>query len=68
MQKFWMVYKEMGGGGPTRKHDTLESAQNEAARLATEQGHRFVVLEAVKACTRTGYPVAWEDAEVEIPF
>jgi hypothetical protein len=49
MEKFWMVWGTQRGL-PTRKHDTKESAQAEAMRLATKQpGELFVVLAAVDA-------------------
>jgi hypothetical protein len=45
--RFWMVWNEFGNA-PTYKHDTRESADQEAARLAAlHPDNAFVVLKAV---------------------
>lgn len=46
MKKFWMVYV-CGQRGPAYTHDTYESAQREAARLAGKLKIPTYVLEAV---------------------
>ena len=46
-EKFWVVWRE-GHGMPKKKHFTKESADTEAARLASECiGDVFLVLECV---------------------
>jgi hypothetical protein len=66
MDKYWIVWCE-NGGTPTVPHQSLESAQNEAKRLAKmNQGRRFWVLQAL------GYmqiedPVRWTEADA-LPF
>lgn len=62
-----MLYRE-GGGAPTVKHETLESAKREAERLVREHGGRVYVLEAIASARQ----VVWEGAESrsseDIPF
>jgi hypothetical protein len=66
MEKFWMVWRE-NGGGPTRQYPAEKSAEIEAERLARENpGANFVVLESVKFCTIDN-PIHWYDTSV-IPF
>jgi len=66
MEKFWMVWKE-NGNGPTRQHESLKSAEEEAERLSKlEPGKNFVVLESVKFCTIDS-PIHWYDTDA-IPF
>lgn len=44
---FWIVWNP-NGGAPTRKHESLESAQFEADRLARKhKGETFVVLQSI---------------------
>ncbi len=60
---FWMV---VGKGAPVFKHDSLEAARNEAARLAKQNpGQSFNVLESVATCVATG--VSWEELRVDKP-
>lgn len=58
-------------GAPSRKHDTIEDATQEATRLATNNaGHDFFVLEAVRR-VRVMTPVTIEDfltGDDRIPF
>jgi len=66
MEKFWMVWCE-NGGTPTAQHQSLRSAETEAARLARiAPGKNFVVLESVKFCTIDD-PIHWYDTD-EVPF
>lgn len=45
-KQFWLVWN-VGGGAPTRKHDSELSAICEAERLARmNPGNRFAVMEA----------------------
>lgn len=49
--EFWMVYSP-SGRAPTYRHGTVESAKNEARRLANEnQGCDFFVLKALGGYT-----------------
>lgn len=47
---FWMLYRE-DGGAPTYRHGTIESARQEAERLAIATGCRIFVLEAMAVAT-----------------
>jgi hypothetical protein len=50
MKKIWMVWRD-GGQAPHKQHGTLESAEEEARRLATAhcaERATFVILEAVE--------------------
>lgn len=49
MKKFWMVYCASNiGRTPVYKHETLNSAIEEAHRLALKQrGDRFFILETI---------------------
>jgi hypothetical protein len=57
MGKFWMVWRA-DGPVPTIQHTTLESARQEAERLASRQSGEFHVLELVGTATRT--TVEWK--------
>lgn len=63
---FWMVLAD--NSAETRyRHQTLESAKTEAARLANQcPGIRFFVLQSLGAAVRNN-PVSWEDHDT-IPF
>lgn len=67
--RFWMVFNDSATGrAPTWKHPTLEAAQQEAERLATEKpGIRFWVLEAT-GFMRVLRPTNWTPAEDGMPF
>ena len=66
-QPFWVVWCD-GGGTPTVKHGTPESARAEAERLArTNQGRKFHVLGAIGHATCNA--VNWTQVEKDfIPF
>lgn len=50
MKTFWMVHRVNGNMTPTKIHETKESAEKEANRLAAlYTGHVFAVLETVSA-------------------
>lgn len=50
-QKFWMVFNS-SGKSPTKRHPSLEKANEEAARIAEKrQGCKCYVLEAVGYAT-----------------
>jgi hypothetical protein len=59
--EFWMVYGE-GCGAPTYKHDTADSARQEAARLAERNpGTAFYVLKARYAVqANKPQPTGWK--------
>jgi len=67
---FYLVWNQ-NGGAPTVKHDSRQSAINEAERLARKcPGERFVVLRAVEgrvvdAMQRVSFDL---DADEELPF
>lgn len=57
---FWMVYVH-GRQGPTRHHDSYESARNEAERLARQNpGARVSVLAEMGTCRTVEPCVRWE--------
>lgn len=67
---YWFVWCH-NGGGPTYKHQTLESACAEAERLARlNPGEEFHVLKSVRSVMKTD--VAWSDhshdPDLDIPF
>lgn len=59
--KFWVVSVD-GNPQCSKRHDSLESAEKEAARLAIKEGNRVYILEAVRAVRPSPTAVAWEDA------
>lgn len=70
MKGFWMVWNEQGSA-PSYKHDTEESAKDEAERLArANPRHRFVVLRAIGAVIKT--ELTWwrfdSAADDDLPF
>lgn len=76
---FWVVWAE-GGGNPTVKHGSQETANAEARRLArSNPGIRFVVLQPVHAVVkndlitttfkRAGDEPQWgRDMDEDLPF
>lgn len=48
---FWLVWC-VGGGNPTYKHRSEQSARTEAERLARNTGKAFAVLQCVGMCER----------------
>lgn len=69
MNKFYMIFLE-GCAHPTYKHETLESAEKEAKRLATLFGKKAYILCTVKSIEDRQYKV--EDCRPEevdnLPF
>lgn len=60
-RKFWMV---LGGGNPTFRHLTKQSAQREAERLAlSNPGQAFTVLESVATVVKA--EVQWEPNDLD---
>ncbi len=64
MQRYWMV---LGGGRPSVKHQSLEAARAEAARLSRlDRGKKFVVLQAVGELlcpAQEPPPVQWREPD-----
>ena len=63
MNRFWTVFVEGTAGGYGCPHDTLESARQEAERLAKMPGNRgkkVYVLELVGFCQSQDIPVTWK--------
>ena len=61
--KFWTCFVEGTAGGYGHRHDTLESARQEAERLAKMPGNRgkkVYVLELVGFCQSQDIPVTWK--------
>ena len=56
LQKFWFVWNP-NGNAPRYQHATLESAEKEADRLASNTSEEFYVLEAVSRHEREKPPV-----------
>lgn len=46
-EKFWAVWRKDGGAPPSKRHETKDSAINEAARLAQNTNTEYFVLEAI---------------------
>lgn len=66
MEKFWMVWRD-DSSASTVQHPSLQSAKQEAERLARANiGNRFVVLESLEFCTIDN-PVHWYDTDT-MPF
>ncbi len=70
-QQFWMIYG-IGQRAPEMRHDSHQSAIEEAKRLARNNpGKTFVVLEAVNAITKREFDTVTFRAKREyqdIPF
>jgi len=57
-EKFWLVWCPNGLRPPTYRHDTHESAEQEAVRLARlNPGKEFYVLAALKVAVADGVVV-----------
>ncbi len=64
MEKFWMVYLE-NGNSPTFRHNSIESARQEAERLTRQTGRRAYVLETRQAVELAPAPVKWTETDEE---
>lgn len=49
-ESFWMLFAA-NGSAPTRRHDSLASAEGEAARIAAKQNCQVFILKTVQACS-----------------
>ena len=67
--KFWIVVSESRGPSdwPSR-HNTEQSAFNEAGRLARNHPGKFFVFEAIGACIKQDVITARFDGSDYIPF
>ena len=60
--KLWLCFVDGTSGGYGHKHDTLESATQEAERLSKlplTRGRKVLVLELVCSCEVPEVPVQW---------
>ena len=55
-KKFWCVWKKNGGAPPSKRHDSLESAINEATRLCQQSMEPYFVLETIGVVTPSIVP------------
>lgn len=55
---FWMVFVP-SRGKPTKVHQTLASAQEEAARIASKENQKVYILEAIGYTKVKEQPVEW---------
>lgn len=46
IDKYWLVHNE-GRGYPSKKHDSMADAVEEATRLCKKEGSYIIILEAV---------------------
>lgn len=66
MKQFWVVWNAYKGV-PTVKHETEQSARDEAERLSIlHPGHRFHVLKHIDTCVNNN--VLWDSGWENIPF
>jgi len=66
MDHFWLVWRD-DGGTPTYKHQTPESAKQEAERLAVQNpGQRFHVMQVM--ATACYARVQWQEYGDFVPF
>lgn len=62
MKEFWDCYIEGTDGGKYLKHTTLESARQEAERLARlKPGCKVYVLKMVDYCIAYERPIEWHN-------
>jgi hypothetical protein len=61
--KYWLVWNGDERSRPSVTHDTLESAKNEAMRLAGIHNKPFWVLEIVGKAFPMTTPVGWEEVK-----
>lgn len=63
-EKFWLCWAESTEGGYHYGHGTLESARQEAERLARMPGNRgrkVYILECIAYCAVPEAPVEWHE-------
>jgi len=59
--KFWAVWKDHGGAAPQKRHETKESAIEEANRLARQERADYYVLEVIGIVDQPVIPLAYRD-------
>lgn len=65
---FFLVWRD-GGGSPVFKHESSQSAQREASRLAREcPGQRFYVLAPISEHVKADVTVRHFDIALDTPF
>jgi hypothetical protein len=67
MQSFFMVYLD-GGDSPTWRHQTLESAEQEAKRLSKLFGKKAYVLCTIKSVEIVEFHIKDCRPDFELPF
>ncbi|NDV46120.1 hypothetical protein D0T49_03575 [Paludibacter sp. 221] len=67
MKTFYMVFVE-GCGHPTYKHESMDSAENEAKRLATLFKKKAYVLCTIKSIEDNHYIIEDCRPDDELPF
>ncbi len=65
-EKFWIVWKRGSTVNEFRQHISLESAKNEAERLANLSHGEYFVFEAMSVSTRP--PAVLTTKLVHVPF
>lgn len=65
MDTHWICYVEGTDGGRRYKHDTIQSAQTEAERLARLTGKKVYIYEWKGSCDVTLPPVTWVWSETQ---
>lgn len=60
-EKFWAVWRKDGGAPPSKRHETKDSAINEAARLAQNTNTEYFVLEVIGVVAPIEIPVNYFD-------
>lgn len=64
---FWMVWRA-GGNAPMHQHQSEDSANKEADRLAREVGGEFFVLRALRSFKRVSVIVTELEDPANLPF
>ena len=59
-EKFWAVCKETGGP-PSKRHETLDDAKAEAARLARQANEPYHVLKVIGVVKPVETPIEYEE-------
>lgn len=68
MKTTWLVVKNGTQFGPAPfHHESLESAKEEAERLAAKEGADFHIFQRVGRVTRERLPLIWEPCDEAIP-
>lgn len=57
MNKFWMVIRDTSPNICQKRHETYDSAKEEAERLCNKERARFYILEAVEVLQLKNIPI-----------